>query len=282
MEFLITISDSYSEPVLLLMYSVYRNMGEGHEFYFIHKNISKENQKRIREYAEQKCKAEVNFVQYSDERFSLLPLYGVWSEEIYYRLFAAHLLPDVNKVVYLDGDTLITGNLDKAWKDGTLNNYCLGAVANDIQQEHKLRLELPDNATYINSGVLFMNLHRIRSMYSLQDIWDSLIQLRSKLKFPDQDYINLVFQKEICLLDIQYNYMINVTERSKDYPRIRKYKICHFVLSKPWNDEFLFKTDLKYLWYLFESGKRMKAVALLYQHRKRRWKTKIKSFLKLR
>lgn len=282
MDFLITISDSYSEPILLLMYSVYRNMGAGHRFYFIHRNISDQNKNKISRYAEEKCKARVRFVEYTDARIRTLPLYGVWSEEIYYRLFAAYLLPDVDKVIYLDGDTLVTRDLKEAWDGFPSDNYSLGAVANDVQEGHKARLDLPKDATYINSGVLFMNLSRIRKTCSEQELWDTLLQLSPRLQFPDQDFLNIVFQKEIYLLDTRYNYMISVTERSRTYPRIRDPYICHFVLAKPWNEEFLYKTDRIYLQYLAETGQVKKAAYLYYQHRKRRWITKLKSILGLR
>lgn len=282
MDFLITISDSYSEPILLLMYSVYRNMGAGHRFHFIHKSISNQNRDMISKYVETKCEAVVRFIEYSDARIKELPLYGVWSEEIYYRLFAAYLLPDVDRVVYLDGDTLVTRDLKDVWESFPSDCYSLGAVANDVQEEHKARLDLPIDATYTNSGVLFMNLSRIRELYSEQKLWDMLLQLRSKLQFPDQDFLNIVFQKEICLLDIRYNYMISVTERSRTYPRIRDPYICHFVLAKPWNEEFLYKTDRIYLQYLAETGQVKKAAYLYYQHRKRRWIMKLKSVIGLR
>lgn len=109
-----------------------------------------------------------------------------------------------------------------------------------------------------------------------------LLQLGPRLQFPDQDFLNIVFQKEIYLLDTRYNYMISVTERSRTYPRIRDPYICHFVLAKPWNEEFLYKTDRIYLQYLAEAGQVKKAVYLYYQHRKRRWITKLKSILGLR
>lgn len=282
MDFLITISDNYSEPILLLMYSVYRNMGAGHRFHFIHKSISNQNRDIISKYAETKCKAVVRFIEYSDARTKELPLYGVWSEEIYYRLFAAYLLPDVDRVIYLDGDTLVTRNLNAVWDSYPVDNYSLGAVANDVQEEHKARLELPIDATYINSGVLFMNLSRIRRLYSEQKLWETLLQLRPKLQFPDQDFLNTVFQKEIYLLDTRYNYMISVTERSRTYPKICDPYICHFVLAKPWNTEFLYKTDRIYLRYLAEAGQVKKAVYLYYQHRKRRWITKLKAVTRMR
>lgn len=282
MDFLITISDSYSEPILLLMYSVYRNMGAGHRFHFIHKSISNQNRDIISKYAETKCKAVVRFIEYSDARTKKLPLYGVWSEEVYYRLFAAYLLPDVDRVVYLDGDTLVTRDLKDVWESFPSDCCSLGAVANDVQEEHKTRLGLSPQTTYINSGVLLMSLSRIRRLYSEQELWDTLLQLSSKLQFPDQDFLNIVFQKEIYLLDIRYNYMISVTERSSAYPRIRDPYICHFVLAKPWNEEFLYKTDRIYLRYLAEAGQVKKATYLYYQHRKRRWITKLKAVTRMR
>lgn len=282
MNFLFTVSDSYTNPILLLMFSIYKNMGGGHTFYFIHKDISVENQRAIISYAKKQCQSNAVFVCFTDPQVSQLPLQGSWSEEVYFRLFAPYLLPDIKKVLYLDGDTLVTDSLCDLWDDPVVNQYPIGAVANDVQTKHKARLSLPDEATYINSGVLLMNLERIRMMYSEKDIWNKLFELRSLLQFPDQDFINIVFQRDLMLLDVRYNYMINLIERVDTYPKIHDHKICHFVLSKPWNVEFMFKTDRVYLKYLVRAGRIKEALSLYYQHRKRRWGTRIKSILKLR
>jgi hypothetical protein len=87
------------------MFSIYKNMGGGHTFYFIHKDISVENQRAIISYAKKQCQSNAVFVCFTDPQVSQLPLQGSWSEEIYFRLFAPYLLPDINKVLYLDGDT---------------------------------------------------------------------------------------------------------------------------------------------------------------------------------
>ena len=282
MNFLFTINDSYATPIQLLLFSIHKNMGGGHVFYFIHKNIVPANQTEIADYARVRCLSEARFIAFNELDLSQLPLCGTWSEEIYFRLFAPYLIPDLDAVLYLDGDTLVTGNLTSIWYEFLQSKKTIGAVANDIQELHIRRLSLPDDAVYINSGVLFMNLKKMRHQNSFEDVWNQLILLSPRLQFPDQDYINIVFAKDLFMLDIRYNYMINLLERSAEYPKRDDFVVCHFVLSKPWNQEFLYKTDCIYLKYLASAGKVRDAISLYYQHRKRRWGTKIKNLMKLR
>ena len=80
----------------------------------------------------------------------------------YSRLFIASLLPkNIDKIIYLDCDTLIVDSFKELWNTNIDNYYC-GAVldvTNTIVKNY-LGFQLED--AYINSGFLLINLKKWR------------------------------------------------------------------------------------------------------------------------
>lgn len=275
MNFLFTIDNGYIEPIKTLLFSIFVNMGEGQNFYFIYQNILLEKREEIIEFAETKCKSEAIFVEYKNDMLNHLPVLGTWSKEIYLRLFAPFVLENIDRILYLDGDTIVNGDLTEIFNLEDFEDFMFAAVPNDIQDSHKVRLGLEEKNVYINSGVLLMNLEKLRQQISPEEVIRLLFEFKDKLLFPDQDFINLVFKDNIKILDIEYNYMINLIERVTTYPKLNQFKICHYVLSKPWNVEFPYKTDYIFFKYLLKRKQFRDVFYLWYKHRKVRMVYKI-------
>jgi lipopolysaccharide biosynthesis glycosyltransferase len=81
-------------------------------------------------------------------------------------------IPDIlslNKVIYLDCDVVVNMDIRKLW-DIPVEGYSFAGVldvpcASFSPAAYKMRLIGCDRRTYINSGVLLMNLPRIREKY---------------------------------------------------------------------------------------------------------------------
>lgn len=286
MNFLFTINEKYVKQIKVLMYSIYSNNPEFNRFFFLHRDIGEKSRAEINEWAKIKCGGKAIFIDFPyDNIINDFPVSGGWSHEIYYRLFAPYLLQDIEEIVYLDGDTIVNGNLVelKKIRELAVSNYnesfVIAAVPNDIQEEHKIRLGLSNENTYINSGVMIINLRKWRETYSLEEMCNKLVQMKAELKFPDQDFINVVWRNEIHLLGKTYNYMVNLAERDKAYFKIKNPLICHYVLAKPWVDYFEYKTDYFYLKYLYKSGEYIEAIRLYLNHGLLRFKVKTKNMI---
>lgn len=115
MNFLFTIDESYVAPCKVLMFSIYKNMGDNQRFYFIYQHISFDKRKELFEYAKEKCKSETIFIKYDNKKLKELPVLGTWSVEIYFRLFAPYLIQDADVILYLDGDTIVNGELSELY-----------------------------------------------------------------------------------------------------------------------------------------------------------------------
>ena len=267
MNILFTINHSYVKQIMLVMRSISINNHGKHTFWFIYKELSRPEQEKIGNYAKTYCDdSEVNFIEFDRKELRDLPLHGKsWSIEIFFRLFAPYLLP-IDKVLYLDGDVVVNGNLEKLYNTPFEQDKYFCCVANDIMDCHNDRLRLPKTNIYINSGILLMNLRDLRRIPE-EEIVFCLIKNRDRFKFPDQDYINCIFKDNKQIVDNSFNYMISVAEINPNYQKSSDIRICHYVMEKPWNIKFPYKTDWLYFKYLAKDGKWYMIPYLWLMHR---------------
>ena len=82
------------------------------------------------------------------------------SEAAYYRVLLASILKDVDKILYLDCDIIVKGNIRELFEI-EMDNYALAAVQEpvEIEEVHRLQLSIPYGESYFNSGVLLINLN---------------------------------------------------------------------------------------------------------------------------
>jgi lipopolysaccharide biosynthesis glycosyltransferase len=164
-------------------------------------------------------KAEVNFVDVSSVIETYrgrkdFPLTLHFTEETYYRLFLPHLLPKVDKVLYLDADTLILHPLEDLYHTDLGNNY-LG-VTHDCEIVRVCHIMPPEAAyfvqqlqvrpeTYFQAGVMVMNLALMRQEHLTQKLLACLEQLATP-KYVDQDVLNVVCQNRVKFVAQKWNF----------------------------------------------------------------------------
>lgn len=123
----------------------------------------------------------------------------------YYRIFIASLFPQYDKIIYLDCDLVVLGDISKLYNT-ELGENILGAVSDQYvcnTKEFRLYAEKAINVnpdTYFNAGVLVISLEQFRK----NDIENRFINLITEHDFdlldPDQAYLNyLCFGKTVIL-----------------------------------------------------------------------------------
>ena len=226
MNFLFCINNKYCDVIKPVIYSILEHNSGNHCFYFIYADVSDYNQQKIISYTESLgCLA---VFRKFDKDIRCLPINGNnWSVEVYFRLFACYLLHDVDKVLYLDGDIICTGGLTELYQ----MNDILCAVEND-DQSACCRLNLPKGQRYYNAGVLMMNLQKMRDLYSEDAILTDLFELKDRLLFQDQDFINVKYGGVIRSVSKVYNYMISVAEVNQNYSKESSPILIHYVMPK--------------------------------------------------
>lgn len=179
------------------------------------------------------------------------------STETYYRFLIQDILPDYDKVLYLDSDLVVDSDISELY-DIDLGDNLLGAVLDadylgNLNMNDGLRykysketLHMKDPYSYFQAGVLVLNTYAMKKLHSLEE-W---LQLASEpYLYNDQDILNSHCEGRVTYLDYSWNVMMdsgridlaikyapaNVFQAymdSRSNP-----KIVHFAGGvKPWDD----------------------------------------------
>ena len=125
----------------------------------------------------------------------------------FYRLYLADFLPDtIEKVLYLDGDTIIRHSLLPLWETD-LTNYAVGVVcdAEGSNIDFYNRLRYSPNLGYFNSGVLLINLKYWRECHIQEEFSAFIHDYFEAILFHDQDILNYVCRERKKQLPVKYN-----------------------------------------------------------------------------
>lgn len=146
-----------------------------------------------------------------------------WTYMSMMRIACAKMFPNTDKMLWLDCDTIIDADISDLFSMNMEGYYFAG-----VKELKKSK----GGFSYINTGVLLMNLDKIRR----DGIDDKLIWLLNskKMDLPDQDAINLIAQGKILFLPSEYN-VCSFTEPPE---RIRIY---HFAASERFDNDPIYK-----------------------------------------
>lgn len=166
----------------------------------------------------------------------------------YYRLFIASIFPQYDKIVYLDCDLVVLGDISELYHT-ELNDNILAAVPDhfvrstgEFRKYAKKAIGVnPDG--YVNAGVLVINLEQFRK----NEIEEQFIHLITEYDFdlldPDQAYLNYLCKNKIYNLPNGWNKQPDPTAACQG-----KKNIVHYSLyKKPWQYDDV--TDGEYFWY---------------------------------
>jgi lipopolysaccharide biosynthesis glycosyltransferase len=123
------------------------------------------------------------------------------------RLFVARFLPaEVERVLYLDCDTIVIDRLEDYWSTA-LGDCVLAAVPEPvITKSRKPLLEMEESLDYYNSGVLLFDLKKWREMDAERIVLTYFAEHNGRLVAGDQDAINACFKGKIRSVAPKYNY----------------------------------------------------------------------------
>lgn len=169
-----------------------------------------------------------------------------FTEATLYRLLLPELLPDYDKVIYIDCDMIIRRDLSALYHSVELGNNYLAAVFEvpfGEYREYIKRVGLnPD--TYINAGFLVMNLRQFREDKMSEKLVKAL--QNGSWQFFDQDVLNLHCQGRIVSLPSYYNGIRTFCIPAYKNYFLQKYSVddwdelqargtIHYTSTKPWN-----------------------------------------------
>lgn len=143
-----------------------------------------------------------------------LPTPGYLSAATYLRLLLPRLLPDESRLLYLDVDLVVAGDLQEltsvdcgAAPLAAVRDLWHPMLASALAQSSSTFTWAAGDAPYFNSGVMVMNLEAWRDERLGERALDLLRGEGRLLRFPDQDALNLLAGGRWLPLDPRWNVL---------------------------------------------------------------------------
>ncbi|EDP5498394.1 TPA: DUF4422 domain-containing protein, partial [Campylobacter jejuni] len=189
-------------------------------------------------------------------------------KETYFRFFIPKIFKYYNKILYLDSDIIVSGDISELFFYKIANDKIIAAVPdiavhNFIQTNYKIKylskslqyykycneiLQINQMQNYFNAGVILFDIVKCRQFNLEEKVLAKLKEIKEPV-FWDQDILNSVLQNKIEILDFVWNYQQNIgfnieklnkeiyKKYEEDYKDI---KIYHYISGlKPWNSPHL-------------------------------------------
>jgi lipopolysaccharide biosynthesis glycosyltransferase len=270
--------DNYVPHLGALMASIFDNISPDAcvDLLILDGGICQDNQDMLKRLAP--TLASIYFIPMSDE-FTSFFTHMHFSRATFYRLILDSMLVSRDKVIYIDCDTIVLGNLCELWDvdmadkpiaavhDYIMEHFCNSHVLSaDFAGSLPARRYLTDYVgipardcdQYFQAGVLIMNLRKLRELGLSKRMVESL--LARKYWFLDQDVLNKYFCAAHVSLPAEWNF-VNCTDdisHSLDHRRAMelkdarcRLKIIHYAgyEAKPWVNRSAFMGEY-YFYYL--------------------------------
>ena len=236
-----TIDDSYAPFLAVALNSAIKNSDpqRNYKAIVLYQDLGADNISRLQALQTENFKIELMPIRANmealDDRMSNRLRCDYFTLTIYFRLFIPSMFPQYDKGIYIDSDVVLTDDIAKLFDINIGENY-IGAC-NDLSiadipplvayTEKAVGVNAKE---YINSGVLLMNLKKMRD----DDLEGHFLALLNKYHFdsiaPDQDYLNAMCNGKIYYLEEKWDTMPNDAK-----PMLTETSLIHYNLfSKPW------------------------------------------------
>lgn len=192
--------------------------------------------------------ADLNFISIGNIFDNTFCIRGI-TKATYFRLLIPWIIPDHDKVIYLDGDIVVTGDIAELYEYPVDNNCLISGVRTPgFSTNSKLRKEISANGLdykgYINAGILIFNTRLLRQ----EDFRPKfLAHIDKQYTFQDQDILNITCAGRIGYLPLKFNFngLLRPQVKKKflrggvaTFAEVEEAErnpvIIHYVGAKPW------------------------------------------------
>lgn len=233
----------YAPHAAAVITSVVRHLKDPeYRFIAIHTGVSETIRSKVERVAP---KAQFVWAEVSDDDLPPLADRGHFNRSILFRIGLEKLAPpDCKRVLYLDSDTIVLHDVRELW-NSDLGTCPIGAVADcyvDAEAFSKRWSLSGDTPRYFNSGVLLINLERVRAERSFSAASDFIARHGADILFADQDALNWAFWGRWRELDAAWNVQRFMTSAEMGNQRngpgqsdSKGPQLVHFIgMEKPW------------------------------------------------
>lgn len=173
------------------------------------------------------------------------------------RFYLAETLPQIDKIIYLDADVIVTGDIEDLWNAAKLDRQIIACVSagphsydrmGSFYRGHPALAHIDENEEFFNAGVYVTKLREWAHRNVLAEIerWMQLHRQESKGLFElgTQPLLNLVFYRDYEHLGREWN-VIGLGDKEPhelDRDLLQRAKLLHWKGPyKPWRADGRFK-----------------------------------------
>lgn len=205
------------------------------DIYIFHSNINEHHIKK-KFYALSK---KIKFIEIQSKDINILK---VKRRIMFYRYYIPQQLSRYSKILYLDSDTIIKGNISNIFNIN-LKNYPIGVVKEPLQPAFK-ELHIGNNyKNRFNTGVILFNVKVWKKKKLTKKVINLFIKTIKSYReninlLTDQPVINVLLFKNVKFIDKKWNFLDSFPSNE-----LKTAKILHFNRHKPWliNDKSPYK-----------------------------------------
>ena len=233
--------DAFVKYTIVSLHSMIKNASKEYNYkiYVLNTNISEDMRNRLSDL--QNDNFEVIFTNvnsYLDNLSEKLPIRHYYSKTTYYRLFIAEMFPEYDKVIYIDSDTIVQGDISKLYNTEIGDFYMSGCREQAMEQVDVYGTYCEEvvgvsRHQFFNAGLMLINCKQFRE----KKVLDKFIFHLGEYNFivtQDEDYLNLICKDHVYWLDQRWNTeLTDGLLYNYDY---RDANILHYIMvNKPWH-----------------------------------------------
>lgn len=236
------VNDGYAQYIMVTIKGLLENNSNPIVIHVLSDYISERNVAQLKDLVSSYPFAELKVVIVDDSK--LRGLKDTWTIYTWYRVLLPEILDkDVHRVLYLDADVLVAGNIGELFRFDMTDKAIAGTIdfqSKDISTYKRCGYE-PEKE-YVCAGVMLMNLDYWRE----HDIANQVVRWgrdnNDRIQFPDQDSINYICRNAKILLPLKYDIVDGFFHDDyyyQHYPRelrecVDAPVIIHYAGQAPW------------------------------------------------
>ena len=264
--------NNYLYPLIVLLTSILVNANPKTFYLFyimIPYNFYNNNKRKIFNLSKKYHNCKINFYNLG-KKYIDWEAKGHYSQTVYYRLSLPDLIKNIDKIIYLDCDTMVHKDLTELYQINMKDKYFLGFPSHEVSY-----LSINGTRNFINSGVMLINLKLLRKINS-SILFENYYRAYGTKKV-DEYLINVLFYDKISFLPFEYGipdferrhkiigspsifwHKLNgsIINKTKNYviESSNNRYITHgaYTFKKWWNRKYISLTEIGKKWIIYAS-----------------------------
>ena len=232
--------NNYAPFVAITLESILENCSKDYFYHFhvLTTDLDKSYEEKLKKYESEDVKIEFISLRETLTKIKVkFHLRDYYSIETYYRFFIANMYPQYDKVLYMDCDIVVLGDIAELYNNDITNLY-LAASQEEVMAEVKVfgdyvekALDVPV-AEYFNAGIMVMNLAEFRKDNIEKKFFEMINRFRFRVT-QDEDYLNVLCKGKTKILDLGWNKTAFKNDKFDD----KNLKLIHYKINwKPWKN----------------------------------------------